>query len=111
MSWSIFLIDNTVEVDDECAEALLESVAATEYDWEEVDQFVMDGNLYFDPDYDEHMDYVADVADVLKKHKVGGMITFGSGEGDDAGEFWGYKFDGEGGMKNVKGALSWEDAE
>jgi hypothetical protein len=55
------------------------------------------------------MDFLSDpqVQEVLKKAKVEGEVTFYAPEGDNAGSAWGYRFDGLGGMVNLKGALTY----
>ena len=54
-------------------------------------------------------DYVSQIADSLKQLKVKGDITFGSMDGDNSGQFWGYRFDGKGGMKSLVGSLSFTE--
>lgn len=95
MGWSIGLIDNTVEITEKCAKELLKKCGNERY-WDSVDEVVdSDGYLVFNSDHYEHMDYVddPDIQAILEKHKVNGIITFGSLDGDDAGSFWGYQFD------------------
>ncbi len=55
------------------------------------------------------MDYVhkEHIQEVLKRNKVEGVIKFGSLEGENAGDFWGYEFDGKGGMKELVGEVKW----
>lgn len=66
-------------------------------------------SLLFNSDHMEHMDYVLKVAEKLKEFKVEGDITFGSLNGDNSGSFWGYRFDGKGGIKKLKGSLSFKE--
>lgn len=61
--------------------------------------------LHFNQDHQEHMDFVAFFKNDLAALKVKGDITFGSFEGDNAGSFWGYRFDGNGGVKDLKGKV------
>lgn len=110
--WSIAEIDNTVEISNKCAKELLK--IDPECRWNNrLDRLVMDGKLYFNPDDYEGMDFVydEDVQKVLKKHKVKGDITFGSLDGDNFGSFWGYRFDGKGGMVELRGELIWKEKE
>ena len=109
MGWSIAELKNTVEISDECAQELFEK--ANSGIWYGVEDVKMGGdNLYFDPDHQEHMDFLWDgnAQAILKKHKVEGDICFGSLEGDNAGSFWGYRFDGQGNMTELKGNVSWD---
>lgn len=105
MSWSIAVLDNNVEISDECADELF---AAFEGNIWYSREFVTDeGFLYFDEDHCEHMDYMETpgLFEILKKYKVNGDITFGSLEGDNAGNFWGYRFT-NGVMANLVGHVS-----
>lgn len=82
--------------------------------WDSPEEVTCDSKLSFNIDHMEWMDYIANSEEIkttLKKHKVKGDICFGSLEGDNAGSFWGYRFDGKGGMKTLTGELTWsEDA-
>ncbi|MFP5446682.1 MAG: hypothetical protein ACLGIY_24440 [Betaproteobacteria bacterium] len=64
--------------------------------------------LNFDEDSMEHMDFVwnDEVLAVLADAKVNGRVTFGSLEGNNAGEFWGYDFK-DGLMTKLTGAIHW----
>ncbi len=44
---------------------------------------------------------------ILCNHKVKGDICFGSLEGDNAGSFWGYRFNGKGQLQKLEGTLVW----
>lgn len=68
-------------------------------------------SLYFDPDHMEHMDYIPEFLKELKSLKIKGDITFGSEEGDNAGSYWGYRFDGNGGMKNLQGHIEFVEVD
>jgi hypothetical protein len=65
--------------------------------------------LHFNCDHMEHMDFLHMewVQDILKKHKVKGDICFSSDDGDNAGDAWGYRFDGEGGMVLLTAERTW----
>jgi hypothetical protein len=97
---------NTVKVSKQCAKDV---AAAVEESGREPPES-SGGKLYFNTDDNEWMDYVSDdgVQAVLKKYKVKGDICFGSLEGDNAGSFWGYRFDGKGGMQELEGRLCWD---
>ncbi len=110
--WSIACTVNNVDISDKCAEELFEAQDYEGEIWDDLEYVTDDdGNLYFNPDFNESMDYISNdsVIDVLKKHKVKGDICFGSLEGDNAGSFWGYRFDGLGGMAYLKGKLVWSE--
>ena len=62
--------------------------------------------LKFLEDSMEHMDYVSEICEILQQFKVKGDITFGSLEGDNANSYWGYRFDGKGGVKQLQGAIT-----
>ena len=127
MGWNINLVKNTVRVPLQCAREIVQSntdigytissdhacfdMKLEKYVWTDsaiddaVEAWAPGGELYFDYDHMEHMDYVQDVAEILQKHKVEGDIAFSSGEGDNAGETWCYRFDGKGGMDLVSKEL------
>lgn len=109
MGWSIENLVNEVKISPQCAKELF---GAQEYEqeiWYELKDVTYKGKLTFNPDHLEHMDYVhlPHIQEALLKHKVKGDICFGSLEGDNAGEFWGYRFDGKGGVQSLKGTLQW----
>jgi hypothetical protein len=115
MSWSIENVINTVKISKSCASDIYD---AESYTFEEktyndtfgsVEDVTYKGKLLFNSDHGEHMDYVSNrkVQEALKKHKVKGDICFGSLEGDNAGQFWGYRFDGKGGMQELIGKIAW----
>lgn len=124
--WSISNIDNTVKLSKKQA---LELTKISKYmsivgDYYEDPVFANDEDLLtemfeksgkdkfqirFISDHMEHMDYVSQIADSLKQLKVKGDITFGSMDGDNSGQFWGYRFDGKGGMKSLVGSLSFTE--
>jgi hypothetical protein len=118
MGWHINLVKNTVKIDSAIALALYNCGADVCFSWEEECNFPMlegiiyDGKLVFNSDHMEHMDYVwqPEVLDVLKQHRVKGDICFSSNDGDNRGQSWGYRFDGEGGMVQLTGKKSaWEE--
>lgn len=61
--------------------------------------------LLFNKDHYEHMDYVSNIVPMLEQLQVSGDITFGSLEGDNEGEFWGYRFNGEQPMTRLTGVV------
>lgn len=98
-------VKNEPIISSACAKELFESQELEFEIWDDVDDIVVGDHLYFDPDNDEDMDWL-DHSDqyinILKKHKIKGDICFGSLED---GQFWGYRFDGEGGMQELVGHL------
>ena len=113
MGWSIGELKNTVEICEVCARELFESQSYEGERWYEVERVTHKGKLVFDEDHMEHMDFVWDegVQAILMKHRVRGDICFGSLEGDNAGSFWGYRFDGRGGMVKLKGEVVFTEEE
>lgn len=112
--WSIGLITNDVAISDDCAKALFNAQAYPEELWSEVGDVTHDGRLSFNGDHMEHMDFLGSndaMVDVLREHKVRGDICFGSLEGDNAGSFWGYRFDGKGGMTPLAGKVVFEEVQ
>jgi hypothetical protein len=114
MSWSIANLENTVEISKELSTELFK--VGENYDiWYSEDEVTWKGKLQFNPDHSEHMDYLQyeDIKQLLIQHKVEGRITFGSLEGDNAGDFWGYEFyvngDGDGAMSLLTGRIEWTD--
>ena len=117
MGWHINLVVNTVKINSVVALDLYNCGADASFSWEEECNFPMlegiidDGKLVFNPDHMEHMDYVwqPEVQAVLKKHKVEGDICFSSNDGDNRGQFWGYRFfvdkDGVGQVVELKGSI------
>jgi len=116
--WSIALLENTIRITEECAKDLFKN--AQEYEdeiwWsvEDVAYHAVDedghaGQLCFNPDHHEHMDYLWNekVQEILKEHKVEGRVCFADVEGDSFGSFWGYQFDGQGNLENLKGKVVW----
>jgi NAD-dependent DNA ligase len=107
--WTIHLIRNTVQVP---KAAVPELFAAQEDEtWYEEEDVLSGGRLVFNSDHYEHMDFLADnqaIIDVLCKHRVKGDICLADLEqGDEEGSFWGYRFDGQGGMEKLKGKVDW----
>lgn len=118
MGWHINLEKNTVKIDSAIALDLYNCGADVCFCWEDECDFPMlggiiyGGKLVFNSDHMEHMDYVwqPEVLAVLKKHKVKGDICFSSNDGDNRGQRWGYRFDGEGNMIELKGKKGeWEE--
>jgi len=110
MGWRIHVVVNTVDISRDCAEDILEN-ANDEGAWSDIDDVCVDGKLHFNQDDMEHMDYLGNndnVIPILKKHKVKGDVCFSSLEGDNAGENWGYRFDGKGGMRELVGGSIWK---
>lgn len=109
MGWSIENLVNEMKITAQCAKDLFEAQEYEEEIWYELKEVTHKGKLTFNPDHSEHMDYIhlPHIQEVLLKHKVKGDICFGSLEGDNAGQFWGYRFDGKGNVQNLEGKLQW----
>jgi len=113
MGWQIALLENKIKVSSKVAKELFD---LSEKDLSEIwysENDVTDENdvLQFNPDHMEHMDYLWDVEyqKILKRNKIKGRALFGDLDGDNFGTFWGYEFDGKGGMKLLEGKLSWSE--
>lgn len=118
MGWHIHLVLNTVKIDSEIALALYKCDAQVRFAWEQECSFPMlegiinNGKLVFNYDHLEHMDYVwePEVLEVLCKFKVQGDVCFTSHDGDNAGESWGYHFDGKGNQTDlIRRTGAWEE--
>lgn len=112
MSWSIGLTENTVKISSKCAKELFKAQDEDNKVWYSPEEVAYNGKVTFNSDHMEWMDWLAnnnDLVEVLKKHKVKGDICFGSLEGDNDGEFWGYRFDGKGGVTKLKGKILYEE--
>lgn len=106
--WRIHNTVNTVKVSKKCAQELFRSVTRNTGFWNDVSEVTdRDGVLIFNEDHYEHMDFLwlEEIQKVLLKHKVKGDICFASLEGDNAGSFWGYRFDGKGGGVKLDGEI------
>ncbi len=112
MGWSIACVENTLVVPEECGEELRNLVEKTEDGEEypvELDLYSYSPQLEFNVDHMEHMDCLwrEEVQAVLAKHKVSGRVCFGSLEGDNSGDFWGYEWT-NGELRMLSGTLHWE---
>ncbi len=112
MSWSIELLENNVKINAECAKEILK-LQQQEIDPDlQLSDIYYEEHLLFNSDYAEHMDYLSSNKKYLKilcKHVAQGDICFGSLEGDNAGQFWGYRFDGKGDYKRLEGSIVWNE--
>ncbi|MBI4991629.1 MAG: hypothetical protein HZB99_00210 [Candidatus Harrisonbacteria bacterium] len=110
--WTIAETLNTVKISAKCARELFEAQEDGEEIWYSLENVTYKGKLTFNPDHNEHMDFLRrddKYVSILRRHKVKGDICFGSLDGDNAGEFWGYRFDGKGGMKRLTGRLEYRE--
>lgn len=103
MGWHIDLFTNDVKIPLQCAKDLWNyNLITCDELWD--DEYDVSIGLYlnFNSDHMEHMDFLCrkDYRDILLNHKVEGDITFCSYETD---EYWGYRFDGDGGYKKLAG--------
>lgn len=113
MSWRIALLENNIKVTSKVAKELfdLSEKNLSEIWYSEEDVADENDILQFNCDHMEHMDYLwnVDYQKILKKNKIKGRALFGDLDHDTFGEFWGYEFDGRGGMKLLEGKLSWSE--
>lgn len=106
MGWHIRNTKNTVQVPPEAVPVLRDYFISMGYIRHGGVALVdRQGHLVFRQSDLEHMDYIANrqIQKILCDFNVEGDIAFTSTEGDNAGEAWGYRFDGAGGMKEVNG--------
>ena len=113
--WNIHVLENTLRFTAACAEELNASKFATYIVERKIaipaDIASHQFKLEFDPDDMEHMDYLeyTELQDILTKHNAAGKVCFGSFEGDNQGEFWGYLFSAyEYSMNEITGRIVWE---
>lgn len=92
MSWQISLVKNTVKVSKECAQEIQQKVFS---EGELSDIYEKNGSLIFYEDWMEHQDYIPEVIEILKKHKVSGDIVFCTIDGGPSNKntVWVYRFD------------------
>lgn len=112
MSWHVELLNNTVKISEECAAELFKAQRSyTEIWWSPDEVRDSKGIVTFNSDHYEHIDWIenSDLDAILKKHRVSGDITFGDLEGSATARFWGYRFDGKGGMVELKGRIQWQE--
>lgn len=117
MGWSVQLMRNTAEISTEVAETLIQKFASDiptiyQEDNPTPDDLLYNGKLYFSADHMEHIDWLErheDILPTLAALMVKGDICFGSLEGDNAGAFWGYRFDGQGSFKRLRGDVVWRE--
>lgn len=109
MGWVIVELENTVNISESIAKELFDSQEYQGEIWYDENEVMYKNRLCFYEDHQEYMDYVhkEHIQEVLKRNKVEGVIKFGSLEGENAGDFWGYEFDGKGGMKELVGEVKW----
>jgi len=110
MGWFIHELENTLKVPKPCLKELLDiGIKECLYDETDTIQDIVnsDGVLFFNSDHMEHMDFLwmPKIQKVLKKYKVSGKVRFCDVEGDNAGTWWSYEFDGNGKVEEKKGKL------
>lgn len=76
-------------------------------EWEPLGE---DGKIAFNEDWGESMDFLfhEEAQDILRKHDAQGDVCFGSLEGDNAGSFWGYRFNGSNPVVSLTGHVVFE---
>lgn len=107
MGWSIGIIKNEVEISEACANEL-KSWLKDELG--ECEDLYYEGKINFNEDWGEGMDFLfhEEAQEILRKYEARGDICFGSLEGDNAGQFWGYRFNGKSVVIKLVGTLSFK---
>jgi hypothetical protein len=109
MAWSISLLENSISFNESGVAAF--NAFASENGLEEATENA-DGlyEVTFEPDHMEHMDFVwkEEFLDTMKIGKANGRALFGSLEGDNSGEFWGYSFEDGKMVKLVGSSIEWD---
>ena len=90
MGWSINTAVNELKIPKEY-QSRLEEVADENY---HSIFFDSDDTIGFDSDAMEHMDFLHEswAQEIILESQANGIVVFGSLEGDNAGDFWGYDF-------------------
>lgn len=122
--WRVSVLENKVKLTKKFKKALIKEIKEKKLtdvgdihgcnvsNWteEEFNDCLFDGDfLFFNADHFEHIDYLSHNKKLIKfmnKHKLKGKITFGSLDGDQFGQFWGYEFK-DGKMKELVGNINW----
>lgn len=100
MSWSVGVVENTLELTEASINALLECDSFQQLhdtdDHDELREYGFEGTtIYLSEDWYEHIDIFAskpDIVEIIEKNGGTGDVCFGSLEGDNNGSFWGYRF-------------------
>lgn len=98
MSWNINVTKNSVKVSGDF-NVINEKLWALAPDFYGETLVNENGKLEFLEDWMEHMDWLswnAKVLDYLSSLDASGTISFSSNEGDNAGDRWGIRFNGDG---------------
>lgn len=90
MGWSIGVNINTLRMDQEVADRLIDSADNNGH----CISYDPDEGISFDQDAMEHMDFLWQewAQEILDHPSVNGDVVFGSLEGDNKGSNWGYRF-------------------
>jgi hypothetical protein len=114
MGWQIKCLVNGLVIPINTAQEIEERAKKEKWpvDYEPVNWYRGQAYLRFDSDRQEHMDFLwqTDIQKFLLKGGCRGQVCFGSLDGDNSGEFWGYSFT-DGGVKNMVGCLEWDEEE
>lgn len=123
MGWHINLVKNTVTINKKIAEEIVKvgpqfldltgyydlktyECTAKGNEPDLIGQVIDEKNqLRFNSDHMEHMDFLEtedEVVDILRKHKVKGDVVFCSHDGDNKGQAWCHRFDGNGGYELLR---------
>lgn len=104
MGWQIGCLQNTLDFNETCTTELNAWAAAHGHDMLVYQGYIMWGEL-------EHacwFMYEREVIAIFVKHGTRGETLWGSVDGDNAGSFWGWRFE-EGRCVTLKGALTWAE--
>lgn len=104
MGWRIGCLKNTLTFPPECDSALIAWADANGHE-----QIVYRGELQWgDLEHACWFMYEEEVIDIFVKHGTRGEVLWGSVDGDNAGSFWGWRFE-EGRCVKLKGTLTWAE--
>lgn len=90
MSWNIGLFYNNLKI----PQNLQEDLEALAEEYYHCIYFGDDGLLCFDGDAMEHQDFLHEewFRNFAQEHAISGSVVWGSVEGDNRGQLWGYNF-------------------
>lgn len=104
MSTDIEIYDSNIYIPEDCLKELQEIYNLKKY-WFWEDRIVDRSNfLYFSGYTKDYFYRYPEIVEILKKYKVKGDIVFCCRD-EIPDDFWGYRFDGCGGCKKIKGEV------
>lgn len=114
MSWTVNVVEDTVKISKakiKAANTALMNVDSNDYFSYAGEAIDEDGCLIINDDAQEHIDLFGNDEGLLKeflKFKPKGKLCFSSEEGDNAGDAWGYEFDGKGNVNYLTRVVEWK---